>query len=140
MLCKQTYSKFPFRNFSTFGFSGRAPKAFYRTIFPKKFLLETRSDLCVEGSALYFLSLIDFQKLSSEISSPHFYRQSLGYKVKGPLPLWADRWQWNKENSTALGSRNFRTQLSQSVLGRFPLFSRTSSSSGLCLDLPLYFV
>ena len=92
MLCKQTYSKFPFRNFSTFGFSGRMPKAFYRTIFPKKFLLETRSDLCVEGSALYFLSLIDFQRLSSEISSPHFYRQSLGYKAKSPLPLWAACW------------------------------------------------
>ena len=55
MLCKQTYSKFPFRNFSTFGFSGRTPKAFYRTIFPKKFLLETRSDLCVEGSALFLI-------------------------------------------------------------------------------------
>ena len=39
MLCKQTYSKFPFRNFSTFGFSGRTPKAFYRTIFLRSFFL-----------------------------------------------------------------------------------------------------
>ena len=39
MLCKRTYSKFPFRNFSTFGFSGRMPKAFYRQFFRRNFFL-----------------------------------------------------------------------------------------------------
>ena len=138
-LYKQTYSKLLVRSFSTFGFSGREPKAFYRTTFPKKFMFETRPVLCVEGSALSHPLSIS-RGCSSEISSPHFYRQSLGYRVKGPLPLWADRWQWNKGYSTALGSRNFRKQRSQSVLGRLPLLSVTSSSSGLCLDLSLYFV
>ena len=122
MLCKQTYSKFPFRNFSTFGFSGRTPKAFYRTIFLRSFFLRLVL-ISVSRAQPFFLSLIDFQRLSSEISSPHFYRQSLGYKVKSPLPLWADRWQWNEGYSTALGSRNFRRQLSQSVLGLLPFYS-----------------